>query len=127
MAKKSKKANEDTKYTAIGIVFCAIVAVVVVIIIAINSGKPKEPETISTYDAQKKCVIMETAGGLTVDNARKYCLSQWNTPEKQEEFPVTIQAKWQEKKDTKINAKKLTGKNEEMSLEDIYNSIEGDI
>lgn len=125
MAKE--KSKEKNPYAIVGGVFCAVIAVVIIFVTNLNKPKEEVSETISTYEAQKKCVIMESIGGLSVDNARKYCLSQWNSTDKEDTFRTEIQTRWEERKNETVDSEKLTGEEKQMTLEEIFNSIEGDI
>lgn len=122
----SSKPN-DKFYTIIGGVICAVIAVIVIFVVNMNKTDTNTEQIISSSEAQKKCVIMESIDGLSVDNARKYCLSQWNTPEKEKEFHSNIEARWQERKDEVADGSKITGNSTLMSLQEIYDSVIGDI
>lgn len=122
----SKQNTEKNNAALIGGVFCAIIAIIVIFITNLNKPKEEMEETISTTEAQKKCVVMEMVdiwqtGGdrdTVVETARKHCLESWNTPEKEKIFRKTIQDDWNNRKNEVFEGE---------TLEDFYNSIEGDI
>lgn len=119
-----KKVNEKNKVAAIaGVVLACIVMAVVFSQKTKNSGDTTDnsAQQISTSEAQTKCMLMEEADIINLENvplsdsvvkkAEEHCLSLWNTPEKEEEFRKAIQTDWELQKGNKIN---------EYTLEELY-------
>ena len=116
--------NEKNKVAAIaGVVLACIVMAVVFSQKTKNSGDTTDnsAQQISTSEAQTKCMLMEEADIINLENvplsdsvvkkAEEHCLSLWNTPEKEEEFRKAIQTDWELQKGNKIN---------EYTLEELY-------
>ena len=84
-----------------------------VIVAFINSQNKPDDSSMSTTEAQKKCVVITMVGyekaneEISVDEAQKYCLAMWDSPEREKSFVEYITKEWENNKDEVVNGKTI--------------------
>lgn len=102
------------------IIGLAIFIWLIISIIGAQLSKSGEDSTMSTGEAQKKCVVITLVGyqkeGIeqSVDEAQKHCMAMWDTPEREKTFIEFVTKEWEAWKNETIEGKTVEDLYEEM-------------
>lgn len=112
---------DNLKTIILTIIGLAILIGIIIAVIKVQSEN-KADESISIEEAQAKCMLIDEYNQVTelgktfsqdvVNEAERFCLTQWDTPDRENDFKNSIPKDWEAMKD-----KVLDG----YTLEQLYN------
>lgn len=91
-----------------------------VIVAFITSPNKTDDSSMSTTEAQKKCVVVTIVGykktgeGISVDEAQRHCMAMWDSPEREKTFREYMTKEWEANKDEVYDGKTIEAIYEEM-------------
>lgn len=91
-----------------------------VIVAFINSQNKTDDSSMSTTEAQKKCVVVTIVGykkageRISVDEAQRHCMAMWDSPEREKTFREYMTKEWEANKDEVYDGKTIEAIYEEM-------------
>ena len=97
-----------------------LIVLVAVIVAFINSQNNSDNSSMSTGEAQKKCVVITLVGykktGMeqSVDEAQRHCMAMWDSPEREKTFVEFVTKEWEANKDEVFEGKTVETIYEEM-------------
>lgn len=91
-----------------------LIAIIIIAVIAINIANNKNnSQKMSIQEAQAKCMLMNEWGQVNeigkpfsqevIEEAERFCLSQWDSPEREKDFLNFIPKDWEVMKGKELN------------------------
>lgn len=114
-------ALDKTKTIILTVLGLCLLVGVIIAIIKVQSDNSSE-SGISIEEAQAKCMLIDEYNQVNelgkeysqdvVKEAERFCLSQWNTPDREKTFKESVPKDWETMKDKTLNG---------YTLEQLYN------